>query len=229
MAELDNLDIAIYSDVKELVKVTATEAIDLIGSGLAAKRVFNLVLTGGTLGNDLSIEIAKALNTSDYAGLHVWWSDERFVALDSEERNDLKFVQTIKSSSNVVIHRIPADGDIDLVAESLSKELENIEIDLNIIGVGPDGHIASLFPGAIFQQDNRNSFAIKDSPKPPSNRVTFSLKKINSAKEIWVIASGESKAQAIEGFLDGDMNLPVSHVNASRLLVDAAAFGAQEE
>ena len=228
MAELDNLDIAIYSDMNELVDITASEAMDLIDSGISENGQFHLVLTGGTLGVALSTKIAEYLNEGDYQGLHVWWSDERFVTFDSPDRNDLEFTKLLNKSTNINVHRIPGEGDISVVAENFAKELEDVHIDLNIIGVGPDGHIASLFPNAIYPDEKRKAFAITNSPKPPSSRVTFSLNEINSAKEIWVVASGDSKSEAIEGFMDGDMNLPVSHLNASRLLVDAAAFGAEE-
>jgi 6-phosphogluconolactonase len=227
VAELDNLDIAIYSDIDELVAVTVPEVIEEIQDGISRNSEFHLVLTGGTLGVALSIAIANELNNGDFTGLHIWWSDERFVDLDSNDRNDLEFVNSLKNK-NVVIHRAPHSGSIESQAESFSKQLENVQLDLIIIGVGPDGHVASLFPNAIYQNEKRSAFAIINSPKPPAERITFSLNEINSADEIWVVASGESKQEAIEGFMDGDMDLPVSHLKATRLLVDSAAFGIEE-
>ena len=227
VAELDNLDIAIYADIDELVAVTVAEVIDQIEDGISRNGEFHLVLTGGTLGVALGVAIANELNDGDFAGLHIWWSDERFVDLNSKERNDLDFVNSL-NNKKVVVHRAPSNGSIESLAESFSKELENVQLDLVIIGVGPDGHVASLFPNEIYQNEKRKAFAITNSPKPPAERITFSLNVINSAAEIWVVASGDSKRDAIEGFMDGDMNLPVSHLNATRLLVDSAAFGVEE-
>ncbi len=227
VAELDNLDIAIYADIDELVAVTVAEVIDQIEDGISRNGEFHLVLTGGTLGVALGVAIANELNDGDFAGLHIWWSDERFVDLNSKERNDLDFVNSL-NNKKVVVHRAPSNGSIESLAESFSKELENVQLDLVIIGVGPDGHVASLFPNEIYQNEKRKAFAITNSPKPPAERITFSLNVINSADEIWVVASGDSKRDAIEGFMDGDMNLPVSHLNATRLLVDSAAFGVEE-
>ncbi len=227
--DLDNLDIAIYRDADELIAITTTEALESIKAGLAKNGVFHLVLTGGTLGVAISVEIAKRLNQGVFDGLNIWWSDERFVEFDSSDRNDLELSKLLNESSKVKIHRTPGSGDINKVAREFAEELQNVEIDLNIIGVGPDGHVASLFPDAIHQGETRKAFEVKNSPKPPVQRITFSLNEINSAKEIWVIASGSSKTSAIEGFMDGDMKLPVSHVKASRLLVDAAAFGVDQE
>lgn len=227
VAELDNLDIAIYADIDELVAVTVAEVIDQIEDGISRNGEFHLVLTGGTLGVALGVAIANELNDGDFAGLHIWWSDERFVDLNSKERNDLDFVNSL-NNEKVVVHRAPSNGSIESLAESFSKELENVQLDLVIIGVGPDGHVASLFPNEIYQNEKRKAFAITNSPKPPAERITFSLNVINSADEIWVVASGDSKRDAIEGFMDGDMNLPVSHLIATRLLVDSAAFGVEE-
>ena len=227
VAELDNLDIAIYADIDELVAVTVAEVIDQIEDGISRNGEFHLVLTGGTLGVALGVAIANELNDGDFAGLHIWWSDERFVDLNSKERNDLDFVNSL-NNKKVVVHRAPSNGSIESLAESFSKELENVQLDLVIIGVGPDGHVASLFPNEIYQNEKRKAFAITNSPKPPAERITFSLNVINSAAEIWVVASGDSKRDAIEGFMDGDLNLPVSHLNATRLLVDSAAFGVEE-
>jgi 6-phosphogluconolactonase len=229
VANLDDLDIAIYSDAQELITNTVNEALASIEISLREKGVFHLALTGGVIGVAISEEIARAVNSESYSGLNIWWSDERFVSLDSKDRNDLVVASIIKPSSGVVVHRVNGSGDIETAARAFQTELERIDFDLNIMGVGPDGHVASLFPGALHEAEIRNAFAITDSPKPPKKRITVSLNKINRSSEIWVVASGDSKREAIEGFMDGDMNLPVSHLNVSRLLVDSAAFGVEAE
>jgi 6-phosphogluconolactonase len=229
VANLDNLDIAIYSHAQELITNTVNEALASIEISLREKGVFHLALTGGAIGVAISEEIARAVNSESYSGLNIWWSDERFVSLDSKDRNDLVVASIIKPSSGVVVHRVNGSGDIETAARAFQTELERIDFDLNIMGVGPDGHVASLFPGALHEAEIRDAFAITDSPKPPKKRITVSLNKINRSSEIWVVASGDSKREAIEGFMDGDMNLPVSHLNVSRLLVDSAAFGVEAE
>ena len=225
------LDLTLYADAPELVTEVTSQILAAIERGLKVQSQFHLVLTGGTLGVQISEFLLKEWNAQPdaFAGLHIWWSDERFVEFDSSDRNDLELSKLLNESSKVKIHRTPGSGDINKVAREFAEELQNVEIDLNIIGVGPDGHVASLFPDAIHQGETRKAFEVKNSPKPPVQRITFSLNEINSAKEIWVIASGSSKTSAVEGFLDGDMKLPVSHVKASRLLVDAAAFGVNQE
>lgn len=220
---MEDLDISIYVDESELVSAAISEITDLVSSGIEKKGTFHLALTGGTLGNLISKNLAKKLSTGNWSGLHIWWSDERFVPLNSSERNDLAFLSNL-TNADIKFHRVIGE-DVESAAVQLENEIKGIELDLIILGMGPDGHIASLFPGAIYEDEKREVFAITDSPKPPSQRVTFSLKKINSAKAIWLVASGAGKAEAVAGLIEEDMKLPVSHVNLSRLMVDSESFG----
>jgi 6-phosphogluconolactonase len=222
---VEDLDISIYTTEAELLEVTVGEISELVDSQLTSTGKFHLALTGGTLGNLIAKELAAEFSQGDWRGLHIWWSDERFVSLDSPERNDLVFCDAIGSESGVVVHRANGDGEIEIAAKTLEREIAGINMDLVILGMGQDGHIASLFPDAIHADETRDVFAITNSPKPPSSRVTFSLKKINSAAAIWLVASGENKADAVAGLIEQEYSLPVSHVNWSRLLVDSAAFG----
>ena len=222
---MEDLDISIYSTESELIQVTVGEIRELVNSQLTSTGKFHLALTGGTLGNLIAKELAAEFSQGDWRGLHIWWSDERFVPLSSVDRNDLIFCTQLGHESGVVVHRANGEGEIEIAAKTLEREIAGINMDLIILGMGPDGHIASLFPGAIHAEENREVFAITDSPKPPSARVTFSLKKINSATEIWLVASGENKADAIADLIEETQTLPVSYVNLSRLLVDSAAFG----
>ena len=222
---MEDLDISIYTTEAELLEATVGEIRDLVDTQLNETGKFHLALTGGTLGNLIAKELANEFSQGDWRGLHIWWSDERFVPLTSIDRNDLVFCNSIGNESGVVVHRANGEGDVEVAAKTLEREIAGINMDLIILGMGPDGHIASLFPGALHADETRDVFAIVDSPKPPAIRVTFSLKKINSASAIWLVASGEGKADAVAGLIEEEYSLPVSHVNLSRLLVDSAAFG----
>jgi 6-phosphogluconolactonase len=164
-----------------------------------------------------------------FAGLHIWWSDERFVPADSVERNAFPFHGTV-TNTKIVIHEALASDiarDIDEAVNDYDLALENIDIDLNILGLGPDGHVASLFPGIADIDDHRKVFAITDSPKPPAARVSFTMSLINSAHEVWIVAAGESKADAVTKIIEGDLSIPASYVRGNshtRLIVDTEAF-----
>ncbi len=225
------LDLTLYADGDELADEVTAQILIAIENGLLAQGVFHLVLTGGTLGVQISNSLKSAFNAAPemYKGLHIWWSDERFVNLDSSERNAAPFHGTL-TNSNIQVHESLAPNSpasIEDAVENYRRALEGVTVDLNILGVGPDGHVASLFPGIADLDDLRNIFAITDSPKPPAMRISFTMKFINEAREIWIVASGESKADAVAKIIEGDLSIPASYVSAqvrTRLIVDQASF-----
>ncbi|CAN2184883.1 NagB 6-phosphogluconolactonase/Glucosamine-6-phosphate isomerase/deaminase [Candidatus Nanopelagicaceae bacterium] len=225
------LDLTLYADGDELADEVTAQILMTIEGGLLAQGVFHLVLTGGTLGVQIANSLKSAFNAAPemYKGLHIWWSDERFVNLDSSERNAAPFHGTL-TNSNIQIHESLAPdspASIEDAVKNYGEALDGVTIDLNILGVGPDGHVASLFPGVADLDDLRNIFAITDSPKPPAMRISFTMKFINEAREIWIVAAGESKADAVAKIIEGDLSIPASYVSAqvrTRLIVDQAAF-----
>jgi 6-phosphogluconolactonase len=219
--------VTIYESDSDLLNKVCADVLNLVKPQISSGNEFNLALTGGTLGVALAKELASKINSDsslNWGGLNIWWSDERFVPLDSSERNDLEFVKVLSPEIGVKVHRASASGAVDDAALALEKEIAGKNMDLIILGMGPDGHVASLFPGMIHENEARDVFEVKDSPKPPSERVTFSLKKINSAKEIWLIATGEAKSQALIGTVNRDTNIPASHVKLTRILADSKAY-----
>jgi 6-phosphogluconolactonase len=230
----DELDLTLYANADELADEVTAQILLAIESGLLARGEFNLVLTGGTLGVQISQALVGAFNSAPelYKGLHIWFSDERFVDLESPERNAAPLHGTLKNS-NVVVHESLAPNSpatIEDAVRDYEQALDGVTIDLNILGVGPDGHVASLFPGIADFEDRRNIFAITDSPKPPAVRISFTMKFLNEAREVWIVAAGESKAEAVAKIIEGDLSIPASYVSAqgrTRLIVDQAAFFAE--
>lgn len=227
----DELDLTLYADAAELAEEVTVQILAAIEKGLKLKSQFHLVLTGGTLGAQISEALVHEFNAdvSAFKGLHIWWSDERFVAAESIERNAFPFHNNVKNQ-NILIHEaLPSDKAVNL-QESVSDyelALENVDIDLNILGLGPDGHVASLFPGMTDVDDQRKVIAIQDSPKPPAERVSFTMSMINSAEEVWIVAAGESKADAVTKLIEGELSIPASYVRGNlhtRLIVDTEAF-----
>lgn len=227
----DELDLTLYADAAELSKEVTIQILAAIEKGLKLKSQFHLVLTGGTLGVQISEALVKEFNADPdgFAGLHIWWSDERFVAAESVERNAFPLHKTL-INSKIAIHEALASDvaqNIDEAVQDYELALENVDIDLNILGLGPDGHVASLFPGVADIDDHRKVFAITDSPKPPAVRVSFTMSLINSAQEVWIVAAGESKAEAVTKIIEGDLSIPASYVRGNthtRLIVDTEAF-----
>jgi 6-phosphogluconolactonase len=225
------LDLTIYSTQDELVREVAAQALQVIEDRLLSHGFFHLVLTGGSLGNAISSALVSAWNHAPemYAGLHIWWSDERFVASDSAERNAHP-VHGKLLNSNITVHESLATESGASVSDAVAdyeSALKGVVIDLNILGLGPDGHVASLFPGIADLDDDRHIFAITDSPKPPATRISFTMNFINQGREVWIVAGGASKADAVAKIIEGETSIPASYVSAverTRLMLDQAAF-----
>lgn len=212
----------------------------------------SVVLTGGSLGiNTLRAVAADASRTEvDWQRVDFWWGDERFVAKDSPDRNELQARQALLESLDIDEDRVHAFGSTDdfgsphEAAEAYAEELRRASgrdaddggddlplprFDVLLLGMGPDGHIASLFPDmAGIRQLDRAAIGVEDSPKPPPQRVSLTLPVINSAEEVWLVVAGEDKACAAGLALAGanDVQVPAAGARgrqATLWLVDQAA------
>lgn len=227
----DDLDLTLYADAVELANEVIISVLLTIDEGLTLNGEFHLALTGGTLGLAISealvIEFNKAPNK--FAGLHIWWSDERFIEATSGERNALPFHGTL-TNKNISVHEVLASDQVQSAQAALADyrgALESVQLDLVILGVGPDGHVASLFPGMADLDNLDTVFLIENSPKPPAVRISFTMAMINSAEQVWIVAAGEGKAEAVTKIVEGDLSVPASYVRGvrhTRLIVDTEAF-----
>ena len=227
----DDLDLTLYADQAELLEEVTSQLLEVIETGLRINGVFHLALTGGTLGSELTRTLVADWNAHPelYQGLHIWWSDERFVDRSSAEQNSSPALNSV-TNKNVTIHMLRSSDEvenIDLAVEDYLAQLDETFMDLTILGLGPDGHIASLFPGAAHIDRLEKVIAITDSPKPPAVRATFTLSMINTSTLVWIIAAGASKADAVTKIIEGDLSIPASYIRAAdhtRLIVDTDAF-----
>jgi 6-phosphogluconolactonase len=174
----------------------------------------NIALTGGSVG----IAVLEAINSSpardsvDWSKVHFWWGDERFVEKASEERNERQAREALLDHIAVPpenIHPFPASdeiADIDEAASVYAAELEAFapegarapRFDITFLGVGPDGHIASLFPDrAGIRETEATVIAERDSPKPPPARLSLTRPVLNASDRIWLVLAGSDKASAL--------------------------------
>lgn len=227
----DDLDLTLYADSAELSIEAVAQLIEVIEVGLRANGIFHLALTGGTLGTALNQELVEQFNAHPelFQDLHIWWSDERFVESDSTEQNSA-LLRTYLTHPTITVHYLKATNECSSIDEAVADynaQLGETFMDLTILGLGPDGHVASLFPGAAQIDRLEKVIAINDSPKPPAVRATFSMSMINSSTQIWIIAAGATKADAVTKIIEGDLSVPASYVRAvdhTRLIVDTDAF-----
>ena len=164
------------------------------------------------------------------SNVHFFWADERCVPRDDKESNfllanELLFVPLKISESQ--IHRIRGEDSPEAAAKAASTEISRIVplneaglpiLDLFFLGMGQDGHVASLFPGEsdVLILDKVIYRAVKNSPKPPPNRVTLGYTTITAAKQVWVLVSGAGKETALRESLSSEGRTPLARVTQFR-------------
>ncbi len=194
----------------------------------------HLALSGG-MTPALTYELL-AREELDWDGVHVWFADERCVPPDDPESNYRLAADTLLDEAQVPcqqVHRMigeipPAEGAMRYALEmagALPADPAGTPVfDLVVLGIGPDGHIASLFPrsSAVRQESPPTCIAVTDSPKPPPERLTLSLPVLRAARGCMLLATGESKAEALAGMLaDPTDHVPASLLRRGRLIVIA--------
>ena len=177
----------------------------------------HVCLTGGTIADRVHHELARLAPDAgiDWTRVVLWFGDERFVAPDSDERNARgarrAFLDAVGATQVQEVASTADVADVDAAAEDYDRRLREHapdQLDVVMLGVGPDAHVASLFPGQeALDVTDRAAVAVHDSPKPPAERVSLTLPRLRAARSVWVVASGEGKAEAVAAALadDGDV------------------------
>jgi 6-phosphogluconolactonase len=199
-------------------------------------RIPQLALTGGRIATRAYQKLASEGSNSavDWSRVELWWGDERFVPADDAERNAKQALDLLAAPlalNRDRIHEMPAsDGDVDLdkAAEAYSRELDNTVFDICLLGMGPDGHVASIFPEHPSSYAEGAVIAVRASPKPPPERISLTLPVINRSHEVWFVVSGADKAAAAKMALlgAGPVQVPaagVSGVERTLWLLDREA------
>jgi 6-phosphogluconolactonase len=194
-----------------------TTLVDVQSSG----RVAHWVLTGGTIADKIhrAVATSTARDVVDWTRVEFWWGDERFVPADDDDRNERQARQALLDQLRVDperVHPIPSTDsglDADAAAAAYAETLQSATrpedhgvvptFDVTMLGIGPDGHVASLFPERPALYDERPVTAVRGSPKPPPTRVTMTMPTLQRSREIWFVASGEEKAKAVHLALSG--------------------------
>lgn len=204
-----------------LVRRLAGTVADAAADALAARGRCVLLLTGGSLATTFFPALA-ALDL-DWSRIDFVWGDERAVPTSSPESNFRAACELWLDPAKVPQerrHRMPADReDLDAAAAAYGDLLVRLagrpaRVDLALLGVGPDGHVCSLFPGhALLEERARLVAAVEDSPKPPPRRLTVTLPLLAGSRRVVVVAVGATKRAAIAAALgDPRSQLPVARV-----------------
>jgi 6-phosphogluconolactonase len=218
----------------ELAEAAAAWTADRIKVAVAERRVCYLALAGGETPRGCYERLAKPpyRDALPWRSVFVYWSDERQVPLDDPTSN------YAMAKAALLDHvPIPPDQVFPLVGDP-TPALRRVppdaggrpRFDVIHLGLGEDGHTASLFPGSPALQEAQALVAyVRDAPKPPPERLTLTLPVINAARAVLVMVQGAAKKDALARVLRRDPALPASHVAPAdgelRFLVDRAAIG----
>jgi 6-phosphogluconolactonase len=162
----------------------------------------------------------------EWRDVHLWYGDERVVPLDDEDSNH-RLVTEHLDAPDATWHPIRPELGAEGAAEAYAQELGDTILDVAFNGMGPDGHTASLFPGFPQVDATGICVAVHDSPKPPPDRITLTLPKLNESRRIVLFTTGAEKAPMLAQVLAGpDPAVPASLLDRERLevIADAAAL-----
>ncbi len=217
-------EVVVHRDADQLAQAVAARLVTRVVEVQAARGTAALVLTGGGVGiaTLAALAASPAHDSVDWRTLDLWWGDERFLPAGHPDRNVTQARQALLDRVPLEparVHPMPAsdgpDGDDpEAAAERYAAELAAAtrpgdhggvpRFDVLMLGVGPDGHVASLFPEqpAVYET-SRTVVGVRGAPKPPPLRITLTLPAIRSAAEVWLVAAGAEKARAIHLALSG--------------------------
>lgn len=236
----------VHPDPETLAGAVAEALTEVVSTAVAGQGRADVCLTGGSMGaRVVGALAARGADPEVWRRVHLWWGDERFVPSGDPERNDGQADAAGLGRLGVPpdqVHRVPAadasDG-LDDAARSYAEELAAHaptggsvpRFTVVLLGVGPDRHVASLFPGREeLRVSDRSTVAVTDSPKPPPLRVSLTVPALRAAERVWLVVAGEDKAEAVTSVrgVEDDLQAPVSWVRGTLETVwwlDRAAAG----
>jgi 6-phosphogluconolactonase len=215
---------ALVADARERVIAAADDAI-------SARGRFVIVLSGGNTPRALYRSLRDA--GTDWTRWHVYYGDERCVAAHDAGRNSVMAAETLLDAVAIPreqCHAIPGELGADAAARVYAMTVRDIgAFDLVLLGLGEDGHTASLFPNASEQRvDSRGDvIAVSDAPKPPPERVSLSAARLSDARVVLFLVGGESKRDAVRRWREGEA-IPAAKIAPAGgvdVLIDASLVG----
>ncbi len=217
----------IFPTKRDVAEAAAARLVDVLATAIDERGQATMVLTGGSMGEALMQALVSESGWPlDWRRVDVWWGDERFLPAGDPDRNDTQAARAGLDRLGLAPERIhpmpaprsPATGsrgpdsvadrraDADAAAQRYARELASAAaagqelplIDVLMLGVGPDAHVASLFPGhPALLETAQSVVAVFDAPKPPPTRISLSMPALCRAERVWLMAAGPDKAAAV--------------------------------
>jgi 6-phosphogluconolactonase len=212
--------VIVQRDGALLAKSVAARLVTVLIDAVAARGSASVVLTGGGIGTAVLAALGDepARDAIEWPALDIWWGDERFVPVGDPERNETGARAALLDRVNVNPARVypmpgpdgPDGDDPEAAAARYASWLAEAtppgdgpvpSFDVLMLGIGPEAHVASLFPHESALHDERSVVSVYETTKPPPRRLSLTLSSIQAAREVWILASGTEKADAIANSL----------------------------
>ena len=238
--------VVVHPNKQSLADAAAARLVTALVDAQARQPEAQVALTGGSMGSAViaSIVAVPGRSAVDWSRVRVWWGDERYLPSGDPDRNDTQNDTAGLSTLGLdpdKVHRVSgpdtsesAEASADAYSETLREHGQG-GFDVVLLGVGPDGHVASLFPHHEAQRvTNAVAVAVHHSPKPPPDRVSLTFECLDRAREVWFLVAGDDKADAVAAALAAGADrwdVPAAGPRgseATRWLVDEDAASALE-
>lgn len=217
-----------FPDQESLVAAAAQRFVEVITAAQAARGSASVVLTGGGAGIALLEKLRADSGAIDWSKVDVFWGDERFVPATDADRNELQAREALLDHVNVDHSRVfpmaASDGEYPdpvaaaaeyaqvLASRTRTRSPRSApiaaqglpEFDIHLLGMGGEGHINSLFPHTdAVREEHALVVAVPDSPKPPPVRITLTLPAVRRSRQVWLVVTGDAKAEAVAAAIGG--------------------------
>jgi 6-phosphogluconolactonase len=237
MSDVAETSVVVHADADVLASTVAARLAVRLLDAQAERGEATVVLTGGRIAEQTyeMLRTSPVRDAVDWSRVNMWWGDERFLASGDPERNETSARTALLDALPLAperIHPMPATDGPDgadpeaaatrytaaLAAAAGPGHQQLPHFDVVLLGIGEDGHVASVFPEHPVAYDDRPVSAVRGSPKPPPIRITLTLPTLNTADDVWIIASGEGKAHAVGLALagPGPVQVPAAGVHGTQ-------------
>ncbi len=219
----------VHSDLEQLIEAVANGIVNEAARAISANGKFIIVLAGGSTPRPIYARLVE-LDTP-WNQWHIYFGDERCLSIGHPERNDTMVGEVWLDKVSIPInqiHAVPAELGPDAGAKRYARELAGLgQFDLTLLGLGEDGHTASLFPGGPLgsQHDSPDVLAVDAAPKRPASRISMSAARLTRSQSVQLIVTGEEKRATLTRLRDG-VDMPIRSVNPANgidLFIDSFA------
>jgi 6-phosphogluconolactonase len=228
MSNIDRITWHVYQDGKALARDASERVFRIARNAIGVRGEFTIVLSGGKTPEHTFHYLARG--ESDWSRWQVFFADERLCEEEDDCLVNYRFAQKHFLADVAIprtqVHKIMVDAGFDVAIDAYLKQLRKIKaFDLVLLGMGEDGHTASLFPGQKYDPQ-AELLALPDSPAPFRERVSMNYGRLNESRKVIVLIEGAEKRPAVAAWLAGE-DLPISRItglDGIDVLIDKSAY-----